>query len=232
MYGIHSGLKLAVTASMLLWASMAVTPATAGPVTFNFSGAVTSGDSGLFAALSPSLNPTVSGYITYESSSTTPVPVTLPTTFSNAITNVSFTIGTYTATLVPPVGPAANEITVSPNTFLGPSFNNYHMTASIGDAPHPLGGAPTGPFFPFDIELDFIHGPGVFGNNNVPSLGGVLSPTIRLTFQKGTTFPYVTGPVALTAVPLPSAVILFGAGFVALVGLGARNWRKQENGAA
>ena len=39
MYRIRSGfLTLAATASMLLWASIAVTPVTAAPVSFNFTG--------------------------------------------------------------------------------------------------------------------------------------------------------------------------------------------------
>ena len=36
----------------------------------------------------------------------------------------------------------------------------------------------------------------------------------------------------LTAVPLPAAVILFGAGLVALVGLGAGSWRQKKNNLA
>ena len=39
-------------------------------------------------------------------------------------------------------------------------------------------------------------------------------------------------PVGVTAVPLPPAVILFGAGLVALVGLGARSWRQRNGGLA
>jgi hypothetical protein len=38
--------------------------------------------------------------------------------------------------------------------------------------------------------------------------------------------------LTLTAVPLPTAVILFGAGLVALVGLGAGSWRKRNNSLA
>ena len=34
--------------------------------------------------------------------------------------------------------------------------------------------------------------------------------------------------MSLVATPLPPAVILFGAGLVALIGLGARNWRQRE----
>ncbi len=32
----------------------------------------------------------------------------------------------------------------------------------------------------------------------------------------------------MTPVPLPPAVILFGAGIVALIGLGARNWQRKR----
>ena len=236
MHGVHSGvLKLAVTASVLLWASIAVTPAMAAGVTFNFQGAVLpGGDSGLFAALSPDSNPFFKGSITYDPAITTPSVGSFPTMFPNAIKAVSITFlgtGGYSATVVPPSGPAPNEITISaspPAPSSGPNgLNAYNMTASTGGAPS------VGGFYPFAIQLDFIHGPGIFGNSNVPTLGSVFSPTVRLTFQQNQTFPFFLGSVSeITAVPLPPAVILFGAGLVALIGLGARNWRKQENGVA
>jgi hypothetical protein len=55
----------------------------------------------------------------------------------------------------------------------------------------------------------------------------------RLVFEPGG--KAVSGfisAMSITAVPLPAAVILFGAGLIALVGLGAGSWRKRNNSLA
>ena len=73
-----------------------------------------------------------------------------------------------------------------------------------------------------------------------------LLPTTPPGITFGTAVPFrvvftggdlstVTGTIhslSLLATPLPPAVILFGAGLVALIGLGARNWRQQKDGLA
>jgi len=98
------------------------------------------------------------------------------------------------------------------------------MQAPIDD------GSMVGAFTPFDIQIDFIHGPGLFtGNNNLPSLGSMFNASIHVTFAKNGQFPQILGSVdSMTAVPLPPAIILFGAGLVALIGLGARNWQRER----
>ncbi len=75
-----------------------------------------------------------------------------------------------------------------------------------------------------------------FGSNAVPTTPPSLSffntETFRVLFTGGGR-SIVTGTLtSLTAVPLPAAVILFGAGLVALVGLGAGSWRQKENSIA
>jgi len=55
----------------------------------------------------------------------------------------------------------------------------------------------------------------------------------RVVFEDSSGRASVQGNLTtLTAVPLPAAVILFGAGLVALVGLGAGSWRQKQNSLA
>ena len=198
MHGVHSGfLKLAVTASVLLWASIAVTPAKAAPVSFNFSGTVLTslGSNGpaLYAALgSPG---SLSGSFTFDSSSVGPSSGS----YFNQITAVTVNIGTFVATLVPPTGPALNLISIADTTT---SFDSYHMQAPIGNGPA------VGLFTPFDIQLDFIHGPGLFtGNNNLPSLGSLFNATIHVTFLKDGQSPQILASLdKITAVDRKSVV--------------------------
>ena len=124
-----SFLTLVAAVSLLLGASIAVTPATAAPVTFEFSGMVFgfSGADGstLFSALGSPL--TTSGSFTFES---TNVPTGLGS-FDDKITAAHIQIGIYTATLAPPVEGFANQINVS-QTVQG--LYNYSMQASINDS--------------------------------------------------------------------------------------------------
>ncbi len=224
MHRNNSGfLKLAVMASTLLWASMTVTPAMATDVLFNFSGIVT--DSQL--PTSTFLGQAVGASLTYT-------PGVAPDTngasnigkYNSVITSLNLTIGGpggYDAVLLPGGGPNFVQI-----TNFG-TFDQYVIRAPIFAPTEPL---VNGDYFPSFFEIKFIHEPGIFGNNATapPTLGfASFSPTFRLVFDNGVPKD-VTGPGALTAVPLPPAVILFGAGLVALIGLGARNWQRKTVG--
>jgi hypothetical protein len=91
------------------------------------------------------------------------------------------------------------------NLFLGHAFGNDFPNTSLptlapslgGVNGHPIGD-PSNPFTPFRI---------VFDNGANPDL-------------------IASGRISLLTTPLPPAVILFGAGLVALIGLGARNWQR------
>ena len=87
----------------------------------------------------------------------------------------------------------------------------------------------------FDFQL---RGPAsLFGSDalptTVPSIGSFNDfNRWRLVFGPGNGIVVRGDLTALTAVPLPAAVILFGAGLVALVGLGAGSWRRKSNSLA
>jgi hypothetical protein len=81
----------------------------------------------------------------------------------------------------------------------------------------------------FDLRLD-REGGGLFANTNLqnpPSLNALTATRWRLVFEDSDgNLVNVRGALnSLTAVPLPAAVLLFGAGLISLVGLGAGGLR-------
>lgn len=90
-------------------------------------------------------------------------------------------------------------------------------------------------FDPISFQLD-LRGKSMFSNDDLqpPNLGVALSKANwRLNFEDGDDDgARIKGVISqLTAVPLPAAVVLFGAGVISLVGLGAgglRNLRKSQ----
>lgn len=79
----------------------------------------------------------------------------------------------------------------------------------------------------FQLSLSDPSG-NVFGNENLPTAPPSLSSFARNQWRLdfGGTGNYVIGSLAhMTAVPLPAAVLLFGAGLISLVGLGAGGLR-------
>ena len=90
---------------------------------------------------------------------------------------------------------------------------------------------------PVAFEFDLTGSTGAFSNTSLPttppSLASFASaPTFRVHFTGGLQSIARDTLDSLTAVPLPAAVILFGAGFIALVGLGAGSWRQRKNSLA
>ena len=93
--------------------------------------------------------------------------------------------------------------------------------------------APIGVYSPFLFDLNLDREGGLFANTdmqNPPSLSGIFPLTStrwRLVFESATgNMVRVQGALnSLKAVPLPAAVILFGAGLISLIGLGAGGLR-------
>ena len=232
-------LTLAFTASLLLWASIAVTPASAEPVKINFSGMVTGGDLPLFQALgSP---PTVSGSYTYESTSplfdanATSV-LWVNNTGITVITDTTINVGIYEATVLSP--PSFNSASIG-YTFGTTSTDHYAAFTSL-EGPsvntHPL---PAGDAFSnFRFDADGVAGTYSGTTLVAPSISTLFfPPQFHLSFftdlqSNNPTLRMLDGhltSLALAPVPLPPAVILFGAGLLALVGLGAGNWRQKKS---
>jgi hypothetical protein len=214
-------LMLAFTASMLLGVSIAVTPAPAASIQYSFTGDVDR----VAPRLSSTFNTTqlMSGLVTVDTSGT----IGHPGIGTYTITNFSLDIGGYHATM----GPSGqvqivdrlnglDRFNVTVNNPNGPSVHVIHPVATFTPSV-------------FDIHL---RGPAsIFSSDALPTTPSISAFTNfnqwRLVF--GPNGKVVAGTVtALTAVPLPAAVILFGAGLVALVGLGAGSWRQKKHSLA
>jgi len=134
------------------------------------------------------------------------------------LSNLSLQIGTYSALL----GVGANLILIA-NT---PGLDGYFSQATVaGSMVKGLS-----PSF-FDITLVDPTG-SVFSSNalptDAPSLFSFATNKWRLVFAGG---QIVQGSLtSLQAVPLPASMLLFGAGLVALIGLGARGGFRRIRG--
>jgi hypothetical protein len=129
-------------------------------------------------------------------------------------------IGNYNATF----GPGGGIVTIRNGTGGGLGADRFLVTADV-DGPNAGNRAPGA----FTINL---RGPNnIFSSdalpNSAPSVGSFITNGFRLQFGNGNgANRAVIGRIdTLTAVPLPPAVILFGVGLVALIGLGAGGLR-------
>lgn len=198
--------------------SLPVNIAQAGSVTFNFSGAVANVSdslSGPFGATQ-----TLNGSVTF-----TNVGATSPNgIYHGVISGLALNFSTPYVGSFDPAG-SSNSIRLI-NAGSG-GTDHWRLSSGV------MGGLVNG-FTPKEFELR-LAGKDLFSNNNLqpPDLSKILSQASwRLIFDDGDELPSVRGGFThLAAVPLPAAVVLFGAGLISLVGLGAgglRNLRKSQ----
>ena len=191
----------------------------AANIPFNFSGSVAEVHGGVFTSGGSGVNGfgsalPVSGSFTYNSST----PDVLPGDpmwglYANPIQNMTVKVGNYTTTF----SPGSSVMQVINNPGLGDTFK---VTLNgFTSSPATVNG-----LTPTTFEMELVNPSGnVFANDHLPttppSLSSFASNQWRLVFSGVGT--RVQG--ALTSlVPLPAAVWLFGAGLIALVGLGSR----------
>jgi hypothetical protein len=185
-------------------------------VTYSFTGGV----SNLNGALLPTVNlsSAVSGTFQFDNATGG-----VGGNYQGAVTNMSLNIGGYTSSF-DPLG--ANAVTIFNQIDLGGSIIGDRWKLVTGTT----GGLING-YSPirFDLNLD-QEGGSAFSNVNLqspPSFGSLTGSRWRLIFENADgNLVRVQGALnSLTAVPLPAAVILFGAGLISLVGLGAGGLR-------
>ena len=187
-------------------------PASAALLQFSFAGAVSDVNSQLF----PTINTgqTLSGSFTVNSGISNTGSGTTQQ-YTNAFTNLTLNLGPANAT---PVVNAA--LVFSPDNSLTITTGG---TLDLYAAQGPLTGSAVNGLTPIRFEFD-----GGALPSTPPSLSSFAYNHWRLIFS-GTGSPTVSGSFSsLTAVPLPAAVILFGAGLVALAGLGAGRRRQRR----
>jgi hypothetical protein len=133
---------------------------------------------------------------------------------------IETSIGTYVASL----GPGDNKIGVK---------NPYKYSGESYEVEGAFSGSPVTGHNPksFDLELEHPRS-NQFDNVSLPltppNLSAFAERRFRLVFaheQSPDRHRVIVTLQTLTAVPLPPAVLLFGAGLVALIGLGARSRR-------
>jgi hypothetical protein len=215
--------NLGLAAGLLFCSGVVAAPSMAATITYNFSGNVT--DVGRF--LSPPAVP--SPQFTTESTMTGTMTVNTadgnpgsPTVGVYSIQSLSVTIGAYTAT----VG-STGTVNIRNG---GPGNDRFEVAAP--SQPGNLSGDPINFLLPRLFTMN-LRGPNnLLGSDELPSSAPSLSSftganQFRLQFgpTSGANARVVGQLTELTAVPLPTAVTLFGLGLVALVGLGAGGLR-------
>ena len=166
-------------------------------------------------------------------------------TFDTSVSNVGGPIvGIYPGTISVPagldfqLGSYSSPVSSSPPNEIrvtaGPAFDRYHMEFGIMGIGH---GAPVNGHNPVSFDFTLIGPAGIFSDNSLsmtpPSVGSFVNGNVFRVHFAGGANSIVSGIMTdIKVVPLPSAVILFGAGLVALIGLGAGNWRKRNSSLA
>lgn len=145
--------------------------------------------------------------------------------YNSAVTGMSVTIGSGAGSYTSVLAPGANAVTISQNINLGGGVlgDRWALVTAAG-------GPQVGDFSPFRFDLRFDGDGDMLTSTNLqdpPSLSTVSAARWRLMFEDSNGDPIaLRGSItSLTAVPLPAAVILFGAGLISLVGLGAGGLR-------
>lgn len=221
----HRGISVGL--GVMVWGLLSLgvsgMPATAAPVTFQFSGQLTSVIGGGLTAAGFSAGQSFVGSYTFESTSSK-VPSTPGIGIYQALTSLTATVGSYTVTLVP--GMLNGSITI---------YNNYvsslYGTRDLYSVGAQVSGGVVNGLSPFGFGLDFIDpSHTAFDSEALPSsppnLSSFASKTAGFYFQGGSS---LQGEIhSLSAVPVPAAVLLFGTGLTALIGLGTGSWRRKQ----
>jgi hypothetical protein len=205
---------------MLFWASIAVTPVTAATIQYSFTGTVNQVTPRLSSTFSN--NPSSSAMSGVMTVNTTDTNTSSAIFGSYTITNLRLNIEGYIATMG-----TSGDVQIRN----GPAGNDqFNVTVN----------APNGPavsaLAPRLLELQLR---GLFTSDalpmSIPSLTAFTNRNLwRLVFGAGNArtvsgvVTAITAVTAVTVVPLPSTMILFGTALVALVSLGAGNWKQRK----
>lgn len=218
---IHAPQRLALIVGLLVGGGFVTAPVMAATITYNFQGTVNH--------VGNQLSPPPPPFSTSGPSSAMSGSITVNTADSNvngnngtyAIQSLQVTIGGYTATMS-----SSGQVSIRDGSGGGSSADRFLVSVT------PLTGNNVNFLAPrlFDMNL---RGPsGIFSNdglpNSVPSVASFTGANeFRLQFgpNNGRPSAVIGSLTSLTAVPLPAAVVLFGVGLVALIGLGAGGLR-------
>ncbi|NOU10831.1 MAG: hypothetical protein HOO98_12570 [Nitrospira sp.] len=215
---VQASKYLGLAAGLICLNSVAMAPAMAATITYNFTGEVDQVGNLLSPPVLFNTSSNVSGSMTVNTFDNN----TNANRGSYVIESFTVTVGTYTTSF----GLSTGNTVIIRNLAGGDQF-----VTAVNDLSGPTVGSGLAPDF-FRMNLS---GPNsLFGNANLPDAAALPASinafdtqhTWRLVFGSGGNRRTVSGDVSsLTAVPLPTSVILFGLGLVALIGLGAGGLR-------
>ncbi len=209
-------LALKMPLGMFFFLAAAVPTSHAANISFSFSGSVSEVGGAVFTqggsgANGFSTSLPMSGSFTFNSTTPDSNASANIGRYNGTIQSLSVNVGNYTATYAP----GTSFIRVVNNPGVG---STYRVEVSGLVGPSVNGRTPTG----FEIQLVNPAG-GAFTNDHLPttppSLSSFASSQWRLIF---TGVGHRVQGALTSLVPLPAAVWLFGAGLIALVGLGSR----------
>jgi hypothetical protein len=209
---------LALSLGLILSGLVVVGTAGAASIQFSFTGTVLGSNLGLSPPFA--IGQTMSGSFTV-SPLTDSNPSANIARYNDQITGLTVTVGTATP-YVATFAPTDNHITIR-NL---PAFDSARLVANT-----PTSGDMVNGFTLRSFDINLVDGTAAAFDSqyptSVPSISAFSTTNQwRLIFTGGRV---LQGSLTnLTAVPLPAAVILFGAGLVALVGLGAGSWRRKQ----
>ncbi|SLM49616.1 conserved protein of unknown function [Nitrospira japonica] len=188
------------------------TGADAALVTYSFTGGVSQVNGGLMPTVN--LMSPVSGTFQFDNSPAT------GGNYPGVVTNMTLAIGGYTSNYMA----GANTVQVAKGIDLGGTFGDRWRLVTAAT------GLPINGYSPMRFDLNLDREGSLFANTdmqNPPSLSSLTGSRWRLIFENADgNLVRIQGSLSsLTAVPLPAAMILFGAGLISLVGLGAGGLR-------
>ena len=158
--------------------------------------------------------------------------------YSSSISNLTFHVregsaAPFYSNTPPPPDPSTPNVIIVQNDFLAGAGDVYQVKMHFSG---PAVNAHAASSFTIDHLSVFPANP--FSDNSLPTtppglgdLGQNTSFQIIFTGTEATVRGNISS-LTLVANPLPPAVILFGAGLVALVGLGAGSWRQKKSSLA
>ena len=212
-------------AAVICAISVPITTVQAAPVTYSFTGNFDN---------DPVNQYSVSGHFTFDNATSGSGGV-----YNNAVKDFSWNLsvnGTHEYTSSFTLGSNAVTIANDKPLLFGGSVDRWALvTEATSNQLLPQGDPPVDHIpFRFDLRFDRMGG-GLFDDTSLqdpPSLASLGIPDQgsarwRLFFEdaNGNPAAFVGSITNLTAVPLPTAVLLFGAGLISLVGLGAGGLR-------
>ncbi|MBX3330101.1 MAG: hypothetical protein KF722_06850 [Nitrospira sp.] len=205
--------------------SIPISAAQAALVTYSFTGDVSTLNGPLLSSsVGVGVGAPLSGTFTFDNSHAT------GGNYPGAVSGLTLQVGSYTVNF----GIGANAVTVFKGIDLGNGFtgDRWKLDTAVAPQLNPMTMQPItlNGYSPFKFDLNLDREGSIFANTdmqNPPSLSSLTGIRWRLLFDNtdGNVVSIRGSLNSLTAVPLPAAVLLFGAGLISLVGLGAGGLR-------